>query len=637
MTKYGKLLIAALLGAALMGATRAATLCVANTLPNDNSRCISIEHLESKIDQWQESCLSSKESLQINFQEGIHRLSAPIRIRHLSCPGKLTLIGLGNGAVINGAQSIEFKADSSVPSKNSGQVIYSSPIPAWLKSAPPLDRRFGKSSAEPTELFRGSQAISVSRFPTRGYARFVNAQLSQDGLILREGELSRRYAGERDLRLGGYLQNDWADEIIPVSTVEVSLGRITLRRKTEYGVRADGRYFIENSKVDLQETGGWMIDRDSGKIYLSAQSDQNQTQVLEASVAQSALEIRNSSNISIRNLLIEKTRGDGLLIDNASDISINNITVRLTGSAGIRASGSRISIEAANIYDVGEFGISLKGPSTLDSQSSGNQISNSNISRVGRRISSYKPAIELGGSGVKVLRNTLREGPHAGIIFHGNNHLIEENIITGFAAGTGDVGFVYTGRSWTERGTRIHRNYLSSPEQGLAGGAGIRLIYLDDQASGSLISENILVGGRYGVYIAGGKDNVVSGNYFIEQPVGIGMDSRGLGWQSKLSERLLLEYQKSDPAEYSKRYANASKIASDEPGRPVGNRVSGNRINSIRPYEIDPHARAHLAWEDNFEVSKLLDPKPKSPKDIPAAIALLEGSPRGNPIKIQSP
>lgn len=62
---------------------------------------------------------------------------------------------------------------------------------------------------------------------------------------------------------------------------------------------------------------------------------------------------------------------------------------------------------------------------------------------------------------MKVSGNVVRYGPHAGIFYFGNDHLIENNEVNYEVAKlTDDVGGIYTGQDWTARGSRVVGNYV---------------------------------------------------------------------------------------------------------------------------------------------------------------------------------
>lgn len=72
----------------------------------------------------------------------------------------------------------------------------------------------------------------------------------------------------------------------------------------------------------------------------------------------------------------------------------------------------------------------------------------------------YRPAVYVDGVGNYVGFNDISGGPHAGIVFYGNEHVIEYNYLSRVALETADVGAIYTARDWTAQGTVIRFNVV---------------------------------------------------------------------------------------------------------------------------------------------------------------------------------
>jgi parallel beta-helix repeat protein len=117
----------------------------------------------------------------------------------------------------------------------------------------------------------------------------------------------------------------------------------------------------------------------------------------------------------------------------------------------------------------------------------------------------------------------IHDAPHAGIILTGNEHLIEFNNIHHLAQETGDVGAIYVGRDYTERGAIIRHNYIHD----LGGvGFGSMAVYLDDCSSGITVEGNIFYNLKYGAFVGGGRDNRIHNNVFVSCNPAIRVDAR---------------------------------------------------------------------------------------------------------------
>jgi hypothetical protein len=56
-------------------------------------------------------------------------------------------------------------------------------------------------------------------------------------------------------------------------------------------------------------------------------------------------------------------------------------------------------------------------------------------------------------------------------------------------------------------------------------------VYLDDQLSGTIITDNLFENCMTGVLLGGGRDNVVMFNHFVANDLAVHLDNRGMNWQ----------------------------------------------------------------------------------------------------------
>ena len=128
--------------------------------------------------------------------------------------------------------------------------------------------------------------------------------------------------------------------------------------------------------------------------------------------------------------------------------------VGVNGGQGNRVVGN-------DIHDVGSHGIYLDGGDRVTLTSADNQAVNNYIHHVGLE---YKQGVGvlMNGVGNRAAHNYIHDGPRMGIMFSGNNLVIEYNHIRHMNLETEDTGAVYTGgRDWiSSRGTVIRYNYF---------------------------------------------------------------------------------------------------------------------------------------------------------------------------------
>jgi hypothetical protein len=178
--------------------------------------------------------------------------------------------------------------------------------------------------------------------------------------------------------------------------------------------------------------------------------------------------------------------------------------------------------------------------------------------------------------------NLIFDGTHTGLIFYGNEHLIEFNELHDLAHETGDVGAIYTGRDWTARGTVIRNNFLHDIHG--PGRFGSRGVYLDDQASGIAVQGNLFVRVEQPLVIGGGRDNLVDNNLFVNSTPALYIDARGRTWQQRetddpegtLRKGLRQVPYKKPP--YTDRYPGLAELLELSPGSPIGNTIRRNVV-----------------------------------------------------------
>ncbi len=150
---------------------------------------------------------------------------------------------------------------------------------------------------------------------------------------------------------------------------------------------------------------------------------------------------------------------------------------------------------------------------------------------LGRWDKTYKAGIYLTGVGGLLSHNVITDAPHNGILFSGNNHVIEYNRIERVALQSNDVGAIYTGRDWGLRGNIIRYNLLQDINSVFGNFHGI---YLDDGGSGITVYGNILhtING-FAILSGGGRDNHMENNVIVAAERGALLTDRRV--QAKLN------------------------------------------------------------------------------------------------------
>ena len=304
----------------------------------------------------------------------------------------------------------------------------------------------------------------------------------------------------------------------------------------------------------------------------------------------------SAHHISLHHLTVELTRGSGIRILDSHHLSLSHLTIRRIGNVGImcgdgapvqhqytadpapppaaqldadvvvgdmgqsifhrnfidtlwdRRCGSCLVVSECLLHTLGAGGVIMGGGDRLSLSPGRNRVVNNHIHSFSLLWSTYRPAVWLDGVGNELRHNVISRGPHVAVLLNGNNHLVESNDISAVCEETADVGVIYTGRDWTQRGHVLRYNFIhhisavvpllpsssssssanSSSAAFLTVGTDASAVYFDDLSSGSTVSHNIFYRVHRGVLIGGGSHHVVSHNLFLQVETPLQLDARAM-------------------------------------------------------------------------------------------------------------
>ena len=450
------------------------------------------------------------------------------------------------------------------------------------------------------ELFFNDRPMTLAQYPNDGWLRLRDPKedrFSADDERMGAWQLD-------DVWVHGYWTHDWAESYERV--VNIQNGAIeTAPPHGVYGYKAGQRFRFLNVLEELDAPGEWYLDRETGVLYFYPPSPIEEGSAV-VSIAENVLTLQNARHVRFEGVAVEASRGAGVRIDGGSDCGLWGCVIRNIGTDGVIVSGGeRHSIVSCDISETGDSGARVSGGDRATLAPARHNVENCHIHRFSRWRRTYCPAVGIGGVGNRLAHCRIHDAPHAGVLFGGNDHILEYNELYDLCLETGDVGGFYTGRDWTARGTVIRYNLLRD----IAGMGSHRAnaVYLDDAASGIDIVGNIFVRVTKAAFIGGGRDCSVENNVFADCEIAMHIDARGLGWAKshisrggawQMYEKLRsMNYQRPP---YSTRYPALVGIAEDEPAVPKGNVVRRNLSVNCRWDDIAAEARPHTLIEDNF-------------------------------------
>lgn len=337
----------------------------------------------------------------------------------------------------------------------------------------------------------------------------------------------RQWSKPDEIEVFVFARYNWWNDIRRIKTIDGNTRLVSLVSDASYAIRPGDRYYFRNALEELDAPGEWYLDRQSCTLYFWPPAPLEGREV-SAPMVRQIIEIRKAANITLRGLTFECCEGTAVSIQDATNCLVAACTIRNAGDYGgsgvsIRE-GTKNGVAGCDIYEIGRDGISISGGDRKTLTPAENFADNNYIHHTGVF---YKQGVgvSLNGVGNRVSHNLIHDGPRMGIMFSGNNLVIEYNHIRHMNLETCDTGAVYTGgRDWiSSRGTVIRYNYLHDMlGYGMEKGKWVSPffawgVYLDDNTGGVDVIGNIVARcSRAGIHLHNGRDNLVENNVFVE-------------------------------------------------------------------------------------------------------------------------
>ena len=466
---------------------------------------------------------------------------------------------------------------------------------------------------KPFILYQNDERLTVARWPDTGYThtgapqgtkyRFdVGRKWYLEGRFLYDSPRLGNWAKEKYLWANGLWFTEWADATTLVTNINLQAKEMQLvAYPIHFGMKEDAPFFVMNALCELDRPGEWAVDKANRKLYVWPKEG-GAKPVLGAWL--NLIDMEKARHIGFVGFRFSGSRGDAVHGRICENIRIAACRFSQTGGWGVRLLlATHCAVRGCDMEDLGEGGITLQNAAPgrwyVDGRrASGNEklvpdcnvVDNNRIGWFGKVLSNYRPGVNVSGVGSRVTHNLIYHTPHAGITHGGNDHYIGFNILHDCCSYNDDAGSIYCcDRDWSKCGTVIEYNLVhmtgKQPRP-----THTNAIYLDDQSSGKVVRGNILCRGSDGLYIGGGRENLVERNIAINMPIGFKLGSRGVetmwnfiarnGRESKIYRKLLDNpFMYTDPV-WTNRYPQLVKIAASTNGvfehYALNNVITGN-------------------------------------------------------------
>ncbi len=456
------------------------------------------------------------------------------------------------------------------------------------------------------ELFFNGEPMTIARYPNQGeWMKIASVPQSGEELISEGSDRVKRFGvpvgrhygrfkydenrpenwqQNNDIWLHGYWTHDWADSYVKVNQIDTEKNEFVLAAPHGvYGYTQAQRFYALNILEELDSAGEWYLDRETGMLYFWPPSPIEDGIAYVSVLENLMIHLDNTSHVRIEGFTFEGSRGEAIKISEGSHNLVAGCTVRNMGSTGITVEGGSYNgVAGCDVYNVGDGGIIIQGGDRETLTPAHNYAVNNHVHHYSRINKTYRSAISLSGVGNRLAHNYIHDAPHTGVLFTGNDNILEYNEVHDIAKETGDVGAFYIGRDWTKRGNIVRYNYfhhLHGP-----GLHGVMAVYLDDAASGTTIYGNVFYQSGRSAFIGGGHDNIVENNVFVACEPSVHLDGRGVDWASQYIKKggswnmyEKLEAVHHDAPPYSTKYPSLATILDlENPAMPHGNIIRTN-------------------------------------------------------------
>lgn len=474
------------------------------------------------------------------------------------------------------------------------------PGPTWGRSEPGI------------ELFFEDQPMPLARWPNQGFVKIVDllgptpvdvrgTKGCREGIFTYDGDRPKRWAGAKDIMLHGYWFWDWADQRLKVESIDTEKRAVTLQAKPQhaYGFRKGQWYYAYNLLAELDRSGEWYLDRQSGILYFWPPKELQRGKPM-VSVLPNLVTMKDVSFVTLRRLTLETCRGTAVTISGGTKTRLVGCVIRNTGAWAVSMSGKENGVVGCDLYNLAEGGVSMSGGDRKTLTPAGLYVDNCHLFKFGRWNPICKPGVQVDGVGNRVTHNLFHDAPHMAVMWGGNDHTFEFNEFHSVVYGANDAGIMYAGYNPAMRGHMIRYNYFHH----VYGheGRGCNGIYLDDMFCSATIFGNVFYQVPRAAFIGGGHDNVVENNVFVDCKPALHVDARMMGWASAsvplMKQRLEEVPYKDEP--WRSRYPQLRTYLEGNYAQPRGNLVARNLCWGGCWDEVEPKARPGVTFTDNL-------------------------------------
>ncbi len=331
--------------------------------------------------------------------------------------------------------------------------------------------------------------------------------------------------------VGGLHHEKWMMYHEPVARHNPASGRIDINlpephhqdggRQADLVPGEEGRFFLTNSPYEIDQPGEYFIDRVGKKLLYWPRQENAEV----ALCPDSLIQIKGASGISLDGFKIQGAQRDGIRCEDASNISLSDLNISACGYWGVRVLGGRsVTLSDSHLTQMGEGGAFLNGGDRRNLTPSSHSVENCVIEDYAKHMWFYRPGVQLKGVGNAVRSSTIRNAPHAAVIFDGNDSVIEKCLIERVCLESNDASAIYGWYDFASWGTKISQNWIRDTRNPLPVRFEVFGIYLDGSRSGVSIDRCLLTGLDSAVNLGSGFGNSITNSVIANAKFGVSTD-----------------------------------------------------------------------------------------------------------------
>lgn len=329
-----------------------------------------------------------------------------------------------------------------------------------------------------------------------------------------------------DIIIAGYFASVYDADGYRIESMDKKTGVLKLAERKRAELHPGAAWF-ENVPEELDAPGEWWFDRAAETLYFWPPEGFSEKSVCSLPFYRGKFfDLDDAKNVSFEGLVFEsKVMKPAVFGDNVENVKFAGCKFRAIESGRIGVlSGDGIVFQSCDFTSFGGGALAVRGGDEKTLRRSENLVENCHFAFGGLT----RPAgdcLVMTGVGNTQRHNLIEEMPYFGGGYYGPDNLIEYCRYRHVAAQVGDASAIYTSGAGRTFGSTIRYNDVMA-SRGYVNG-----IYLDDLSYGNRVYGNVV---RYaetcGIFLGGGRFNVISNNVITSCGPGLFIDSRGCSW-----------------------------------------------------------------------------------------------------------